>query len=139
MGMHLKDGVPDCCCATEAFWSFDHFQKGLFNLLSLPSILTRATKDVKLIHRDAALIGDKELSLALWTLSSFVATLSGAIGHVGAQVSLQDNFMIGTEPRVDEPRNETHWDLVERRSSLSLEALQGSLFDTRDKICIPRP
>ena len=58
------------------------------------------------MHRDAALIGDKELSLAFWTLSSFVVTLSGSIGHVGAQVSFQDNFMIGTEPRVEEPANQ---------------------------------
>ena len=60
------------------------------------------------MHRDAALIGDKELSLALWTLSSFVASLSGTTGHVAAPVSFQHNFMTGTEPRVDEPANETH-------------------------------
>jgi len=31
----------------------------------------------------------KELFLVIWTLSSFVSTLSGPIGHVGAQVSFQ--------------------------------------------------
>ena len=64
------------------------------------------------MHRDAALIGDKELSLAFCTISSFVATLSGPIGHVGTRISFQDNFVIGTEARVDEPANQTHWDLV---------------------------
>jgi hypothetical protein len=44
-------------------------QKILFNLSFLPSTLTRAIEEVKLMHRDAALIGDKELSLAHWTLS----------------------------------------------------------------------
>ena len=60
------------------------------------------------MHRDAALIGDKELSLALWTLFSFLLTLSGHIGHVGARISFQDNFMIGTETRVEEHANHTH-------------------------------
>ena len=51
-------------------------------------------------------------------LSFFVASVSGTIGHVGAQVTIHENFMIVTELRVDEP------------------ATQGSLFDTSDKICV---
>jgi len=88
------------------------FKKSLFHLLFLPCTVTRANDELKLMHRDAALIVDKELPLALWTLSSSVATLSGTIGHVVAQVSFQNNFIIGTEPRVDEPANQTHWGLV---------------------------
>ena len=49
------------------------------------------------MHRDTALTGDKELSLVFSTLSSFVTTLSGAIEHLGAQVSFQVNFMSETE------------------------------------------
>jgi hypothetical protein len=72
------------------------FKKSLFKISLLPPTLTRATEEVKQMHRDATLIGDKEISLAFWTLSSFVATLYGPIG----------------EERVYEPSNQTLWDLV---------------------------
>jgi len=106
MESHTFIEQPIC---SEALIIFKH---SVFNLLFLPSTFTRATQEVELMHRDAALIGDKELYLALWTLSSFVATVSGLIGYISAQVSCQENFMIGTEPRVQEPGNQIHWDLV---------------------------
>ena len=43
------------------------FKKSLFHLLFLPSTLTTATDEVKLMDRDTTLIGDQELSLALFT------------------------------------------------------------------------
>jgi hypothetical protein len=46
------------------------------------------------------LIGDKELFLVFWTLSSFVATLSGAIGHVGAQVSFRTTSWSGQNQKL---------------------------------------
>jgi len=35
------------------------FKKSLFHIMFLLSTLARVTKDVKLMHRDAVLIGDK--------------------------------------------------------------------------------
>jgi hypothetical protein len=66
--------LPMC---SEALISF---KKGFFDLLSLSPSLNRETEEVKLIHRDPSLIGDKELSLTLGTLSCFVATLSHPSG-----------------------------------------------------------
>jgi len=80
------------------------FTKSLFNYCFLPRIITRVTEEMKAMHRDATLIGDKGLFHPLWTLSSFVVTLSDPIGHLGARVSFQDNFVIATEGRVDELR-----------------------------------
>ena len=75
MGMHLKYGVPHYCRATDALITFN---KSLFNLLFLPSTLTRAIKEVKLMNRDAALIGDKNFlwpHLARWHSSQLPGQL----------------------------------------------------------------
>jgi len=77
MESHTNAAQPMC---SEAWIAF---KQSLLKLLFLPSSHIRATQEMKLVHRDAVLIEDKDLSLAFWTLSSFVATLSGAIGHVG--------------------------------------------------------
>ena len=62
LGTNLKDEVPQKC--SDAFITF---KKSLFHLLFLPSTLTTATDEVKLMDRDTTLIGDQELSLALFT------------------------------------------------------------------------
>jgi hypothetical protein len=81
MESHTVAAQPMC---SEAL---TNLKKSLFNRLCLPSTLTGEAEEVKRMHRNAALIGDKDLSLVFWTLSSFVA-------------------------RVDEPANQTHWDLA---------------------------
>ena len=70
--MHFKDVVPYYCCATDVFRSFGYFRTSLFDLFFLPPSLIRASDEVKLMNRDATLIGDEELPFALWTLSSLV-------------------------------------------------------------------
>ena len=85
------------------------FKKSRFNVFFISCTLIRATEEVKLMHRDGFLVEDKELSLELWVLSSFVATLASLIG---VRISFQDIFVSGTERRVGEPANQTHWNLV---------------------------
>jgi len=86
---HTIVAQPMC---TEAWITF---KKSSFNLWFLPPTLTKATEEVKLMHRDATRIRDTELFLELWTRYSYVATLPVPIWHVGARVSFLDDFVIG--------------------------------------------